>query len=629
MSIEFTEQQKKIIAHDPSKNGVVRAGPGTGKSITVVALAQRLAKEGGFPAIKFLTFTRAATSELAKKIETTKDLAVKPSTVHSFAISILMKNQNDLPTKLPLRIPTEHEVDDVIYPFISKKSSIRKNRVGKLVRLMASMWESLADEKSNKFSPEERARFNSAFQLATKIFGFTLLEQLPDLLRKIIAEQRDVKGLDFSLLIVDEYQDLNKCEVELLRLLQQKNISVLAVGDEDQSIYSFRRAHPAGIRDFEQTFTFAEVYDLSVCHRCPKNLIDWAQHVIQGDLQRSRRPALESTSTIQAKTYLLHFKSGTSEAKGVARIIEYLINTKGYSASDILVLSRTDKDERFTKEVKKELQNKSIPVFDSKAFKKILESKETRKLFSLLRLLNDKLDSLAWFTLIKNEAGLGPRTLNDLIKKAEQDNTDFAHAVLNEIENSYPLINNQAFKVLTKSVETTIANYEVRKSTEITQWGQWIINNAPQILKTSVSKELAQLFLQVDKKIEEDKLNLGFFLSQMVPILKDLANEQKSGVRFMTMQGSKGLTARATVVIGVDNDLIPRPEQDSSEERRLLYVGMTRSQEVLVMTWANRRRGSQARSGNPNVWKRRNYSDFLQNGPIRSTSGEVFVNKLK
>jgi len=120
------------------------------------------------------------------------------------------------------------------------------------------------------------SKFGSAFQQATKIFGFTLLEQLPDLLRKMIAEQSEVKGLDFSFLIVDEYQDLNKCEVELLKLLQEKNIFVLAVGDEDQSIYSFRRAHPAGIRDFEKTFKTDEIYDLSVCHRCPQNLIDWA-----------------------------------------------------------------------------------------------------------------------------------------------------------------------------------------------------------------------------------------------------------------------------------------------------------------------------------------------------------------
>jgi len=89
-------------------------------------LAQRLAKEGKIEIVKFLTFTRAATSELAKKIATTEGLAVKPSTIHSFAISILMKNQNDLPLHLPLRIPTEYEVNDIIIRSFQKNLALEK-----------------------------------------------------------------------------------------------------------------------------------------------------------------------------------------------------------------------------------------------------------------------------------------------------------------------------------------------------------------------------------------------------------------------------------------------------------------------------------------------------------------------
>jgi superfamily I DNA/RNA helicase len=207
MSLEFTDQQKKVIDHDHKKNGVVRAGPGTGKSMTVVALAQRLAKEGKADGVKFLTFTRAATSELAKKIASTEGLAIKPSTIHSFATSILMKNQDALPTKLPLRIPSDFEIAEIIYPYIAAKSNLRKTRVKKLVHHMASMWESLTEEDAPDFTPEERSRFNSAFQNATRLFGFTLLSQLPDLLRKMLTEQSEIKGIDLNLLIVDEYQD--------------------------------------------------------------------------------------------------------------------------------------------------------------------------------------------------------------------------------------------------------------------------------------------------------------------------------------------------------------------------------------------------------------------------------------
>ncbi|HEV7424411.1 MAG TPA: UvrD-helicase domain-containing protein, partial [Candidatus Paceibacterota bacterium] len=108
-SMEFTQEQKKIIAHDHTRNGVVRAGPGTGKSATVVALAERLSQEGSVNGVKFLTFTRAATAELAKKVGSALGLTIKPSTIHSFAIFLLMKNQDALPTQLPIRIPTDYE----------------------------------------------------------------------------------------------------------------------------------------------------------------------------------------------------------------------------------------------------------------------------------------------------------------------------------------------------------------------------------------------------------------------------------------------------------------------------------------------------------------------------------------
>jgi superfamily I DNA/RNA helicase len=547
--------------------------------------------------------------------------------MHSFATSILMKNQDALPTKLPLRIPSDFEIAEIIYPYIAAKSNLRKTRVKKLVHHMASMWESLTEEDAPDFTPEERSRFNSAFQSATRLFGFTLLSQLPDLLRKMLAEQSEIKGIDLNLLIVDEYQDLNKCEVELLSLLNKRGTPVLAVGDEDQSIYSFRRAHPAGIREFEQTFSDSEVYDLSICHRCPQNLIDWAQHVIQGDLARTTRPVPQSTSSEQAKTYLLHFASESSEAKGVAKMIEYLIQKKEFSADDILILTRTDSNERFTKAIKEELATKNISTSDPKFYKKILEKEETINLFALLRLLHNKEDSLAWITLATNKTGLGKTKINSLVRKSEGENVSFAKTIWSEIKESYPTVNSLPFKELTRSVQTILTTYEAQKAEDGTHWGQWIIDNSTQVLGMNISEELQAILLEVDKRIDGEKPSLGFYVSQIVPILKDIANEKQTGVRFMTMQGSKGLTARITFVVGVDNDLIPRPEQDTAEERRLLYVAMTRSQEILIMTWANRRMGPQARSGRSNV-NRRNYSDFLQNGPIQSKDGDALVKKL-
>jgi len=252
--MDFTEEQKGVIAHDHTKNGVVRAGPGTGKSLTVVSLARRLSEEHPGVKVRFVTFTRAATSELLKKISSEGSKKLKPSTMHSFAMSILMQNQDALPTQLPLRIPSDYETKKIIYPYIARLIGTTPTKVGELVRAMASMWENLDPDFTVQITPTEKARFTSAYQEAARLYGFTLLAQLPELLRRLLNDHAEVKGLDFDFLIIDEYQDLNKCEIAVLKLLNQRGKTVLAVGDEDQSIYSFRKAHPAGIRDFESHF---------------------------------------------------------------------------------------------------------------------------------------------------------------------------------------------------------------------------------------------------------------------------------------------------------------------------------------------------------------------------------------
>lgn len=626
MAFEFTEQQKKVINHNPKKSGVVRAGPGTGKSLTVVALAQRLHRDTPELRLKFLTFTRAATSELAKKISAAEELGIKPSTIHSFATSILMLNQDVLSVQLPLRIPSDYEIKKIIYPYIGKLIGVKTKRIDKLVRAMASMWESLdSDFTIPDITPEEKAKFISAFQQATRMFGFSLLNQLPDLLRRLLNNHPDIKGLDIDFMIVDEYQDLNKCEIELLRLLNSKGIKVLAVGDEDQSIYSFRNAHPIGIREFEKYFADAIPYNLSICHRCPNNLLNWAQNIILGDLGRSSRPLPESKSTQEAEMKLLHFAGGTSEARGVADLIVKIIQN-GMKPYEILVLTRSDLNEKFTKKIKEFLRSKKIKTFDPRDLKKILEKEDVKKLLMFLRLLDNKKDSLGWYTLLRETPGIRPTILKLILKNAEEKTIRFGDSVAesaNDILGNLP-----AFQKVKELIELTGAEYEKVKHSDGLSWGQWTISVIAPMLKIDLPQEFSDILREVDSRIEINNPSLGYFISQIVPISIDIANEQETGVRFMTMQGSKGLTSRATIVVGVDSDLIPsRWSRNHNEERRLLYVAMTRSQEILVMTWANRRRGPQARSSTINL-VRRNCTTFLEGGPVQSEDGVRYVSSF-
>ena len=156
------------------------------------------------------------------------------------------------------------------------------------------------------------------------------------------------------------------------------------------------------------------------------------------------------------------------------------------------------------------------------------------------------------------------------------------------------------------------------------KWGEWI--NSTNVDLPEATEEFKVLLRKIDEAYPDAADGLDRYLSQIQPLSEDLARAQSDGVRFMTMVSSKGLTVRATIVVGVDNDLVPRPDQDLSEERRLLYVAMTRSTDALFLTWANRRRGPGARAGNPNPG-RRTYSEFLRGGPVESEDGVAFVRR--
>src|SRR5205807_5867413 len=123
------------------------------------------------------------------------------------------------------------------------------------------------------------------------------------------------------------------------------------------------------------------------------------------------------------------------------------------------------------------------------------------------------------------------------------------------------------------------------------------------------------------------RTELALYLSQIAPLGKDRAQAESKGVRIMTMRGAKGLTVQATIVMALEDGIVPRPDCELGEERRLLYVAMTRARKYLFASWARRRRGQTAWSGKPQVGQFRKFSHFLDGGPIRSQDGPTFLRK--
>lgn len=157
--IRLTSEQKAILRHPSTKHARVLAGPGTGKSFTVVMLLQQWLRSGGPSRIKLLTFTRAATAELSAKVSSDPSIEeTHPSTIHSFALRILLRNPGISGLPEPIRIADTWEADIIVNVSLSRLLNMRKKELESLVRWMSSRWESL-EEGRTEILQEVRSRF--------------------------------------------------------------------------------------------------------------------------------------------------------------------------------------------------------------------------------------------------------------------------------------------------------------------------------------------------------------------------------------------------------------------------------------------------------------------------------------
>ena len=270
-----------------------------------------------------------------------------------------------------------------------------------------------------------------------------------------------------------------------------------------------------------------------------------------------------------------------------------------------------------------------MPLSDPGEVERTLAEDSNRWLLAVLRLLVHPTDSLAWWSLVNLQTRLGENFVNYLFTRAISTNSTFGEAFVAAANDGFagsPSHSRNQAVTLWQEISGILDAVRLPETNDTTRWGEWIVGEAGATRLPRCSDGLENLLLKIDQAIEAGQ-ELERFLSQIQPVGEDLMRTQSNGVRFMTMTGSKGLTVRATIVVGVENDLIPRPDQDVAEERRLLYVAMTRSREYLFLTWANRRRGPAARSGRTNVG-RRHPSDFFRGGPVESENGLSFIQGL-
>jgi superfamily I DNA/RNA helicase len=225
--------------------------------------------------------------------------------------------------------------------------------------------------------------------------------------------------------------------------------------------------------------------------------------------------------------------------------------------------------------------------------------------------------------------GIGDSAIDQIYEIARNARIKFGDAVLREYEAGYSGILTGK-KRISDRINLVMKSLEKVDVPESASWGNWIIEQS----KGGNIPEITDDFTSLLQKIDswpgiEEKLPLKQYINQIEPLIKDMTNSKSNGqLRIMTLNGAKGLTVKATIIAGVEDGIIPFPTADRQEERRLLYVGMTRAQEYLILTRSRRRTGPTARSGRANVAGTRSPSPFLNGGPVRQMDGDAEFRNL-
>jgi DNA helicase-2/ATP-dependent DNA helicase PcrA len=622
----LTEEQTNFLEHPPTKSARVLAGPGTGKTFTSVAYVQKVTTDNTALRVGYVTFTRAATAEFAKKIND-GGLAVIPKTMHGYSLGILLKNRSSS-IPYPLRILDSWETKNIARPDITARlraknfTDITPTTVGELEREMAAGFETLGQIRLPlaESNPELVNAYKGVWYAHRNQYGYTLLSELPYQAGRVL-EDIDDGDIDLDLLIVDEYQDLNQADQKVLIEIARRGVAIVSIGDDDQSIYSWRNAAPDGIRNFLSTFNSECDYPLTISMRCGGKALEVASNLIELDPRRQRKPRLSSSpSANNTAFHYLKFRSNIGEAKGVARIIAARI-AEGVSPNDIGILVRSSLP-AWVHNLRTEFEKAGIPIGEVANIDDILGSHAVRKAIGMAQLLINQEDSIAWRALLKITPGIGPSFVSTII--ASEYTGSFAEKLVSAYINGFPSRAgvNQATILMTEITEWLNDTDLENVSLDSNGWGEWLIQ---QVGETEFTEDAKILLRAVGAQIGTSEL-LARFLSEFEPMAREIISGANEGVRMMSMSHSKGLTLNTVIVLGVEDGNIPAPRGIGDEELRLLYVALTRATHMTVVTYANRRKGPTARVGRPNVWVQQEQSPYMRALPdITLEDGDSFM----
>ncbi len=642
---DLLDDQKKAAMHI-GKHARLLAGPGTGKTLTLTRRIAYLVSEKNISTEKILvlTFTRAAAFELRKRIieilGEQQGSLVHVSTLHSFALKQLLRNSNLIDSiPRPLRIADDWEEREIILEDLKDILNCKIKDVKEKFNLLSADWQKLYADDKELENKDIDPGFLGAWRQHRKIFGYTLRSELIYQFKRALDQTENFSlESDFSHLLVDEYQDLNPCDLAVIYALRDKGIEVFAAGDDDQSIYGFRYANPDGIRNFIKEFDPSESLTLDTCVRCDRRIITLSLFVADLDPKRIKKPFNPIKNAEDGEVRILRFQNQDDEAESIAKICTFLINQKGYKQSEILILMRSDNKRAFSSVIEKALKKHNIPVAVP-IEDPILDNKNGRLFLSSLRLLVDQNDSLALKTfLMLRKNSIGKKLFSNIYDLASKSNETFSQTFHRVTENP-ELIERFGSQIADemKEIQNIINKYQAKIQSQANSSETNHLFNTLQSLADDIiieNNEDKAKILQFFKSlvVENNYIDLKELLQLLSSSIENAEQELDSeSINIMTMHRAKGLTAKAVIIVGAEDEYIPgkqEGEEKENDERRLLYVSLSRAKHFLAVTYCENRKGQQKHTGRNRNRSNRTLTRFLRDAPIKPENGVTFVQHL-
>ncbi len=597
-------QQAAVIYNDGPL--LVLAGAGCGKTRVITEKIAYLIRDRNVEPrhITAITFTNKAAREMAQRAGMLVRLAngqpLNISTFHALGLRILREEIQRVPYRHGFSILDAAEARQVLQDLMPV--GINKEQINQL-QWCISAWKNagLEPHQVTAGSPLQQDMYR---QYQQQLLDYNALDFDDLILQPLKLFEQDSDALlrwqaRMHYLLVDEYQDTNASQYRLLKYLADMHRRLMCVGDDDQSIYGWRGAQPENLSLLKKDFPDLKVIKLEQNYRSTSTILNAANAVIRNNphvFQKRLWSALGEGQRIRIR----RFETPEQEAEKTAREIAQLVAAGARTWSDFAVLYRGNHQARV---VEQALRAHQVPYHISGG-RSFFDFSETRDLMAYVRLLCNPSDNSAFLRVVNvPRRGIGAATLSQLAQLAENRHMSLLKACRKpEIVNMLP---SRAAAGLRRFADMIVRFRSRMRNTcghqllsdlvDETDYRSWVLQGARDKAGKRRKLQLVDDFLEWARVLGDANQGQLAEIAMQMAILnnQEPSDDKKDVVRLMTLHAAKGLEFSRVYLIGVEEGILPHrnslEDDNVTEERRLMYVGMTRAKQELVISWVKKR----------------------------------------